>query len=168
MARRRQQVFNPGELPLVLLALLREQRTSGYGLLQLLGDRLAADYRPSPGSVYPAISALRAGGLVESDDTLGSGALRITADGAAVLDLKAPLLADIERRLSTRFSTSTTPVDAADGDGAAIHAELDRFNQRVRAAAATSAAAIRPILDAAAEAIERLGDTDGRAAPTHR
>ena len=67
----------PGELPLVLLALLAERSQGGYELLGELDRRFAPAYRPSPGSVYPALSAFRAERLVEQDR---SGAERLSGD----------------------------------------------------------------------------------------
>ena len=60
----RKQFFMPGELPLVLLALIAGRPQGGYELMGELERRYGPAYRPSPGSVYPALSALRAEQLV--------------------------------------------------------------------------------------------------------
>src|SRR3954453_7266415 len=56
----RTQFFMPGELPLVILALLNVRPQGGYELLRELEQRYGPAYRPSPGSIYPALAALRA------------------------------------------------------------------------------------------------------------
>ncbi len=60
--------FRYGELPLVLLALLRQSSMNGYEMLGELGKLFSPGYAPSPGSVYPAISALLRSGLIGVED----------------------------------------------------------------------------------------------------
>ena len=59
--------FRYGELPLVLLALLQQRPMNGYEMLSELGRLFSPGYAPSPGSVYPAISALRRSGLIGAE-----------------------------------------------------------------------------------------------------
>ena len=97
----RNQFFMPGELPLVLLALLADRTQGGYELLGELERWFAPSYRPSPGSVYPALSALRAEGLVEQVPGQGKATYEVTDDGHRLLTDQRDALRRIESRTST-------------------------------------------------------------------
>src|SRR5215212_10085915 len=109
----------PGELPLVLLALISDRSQSGYELLGELERRFGPAYRPSPGSVYPALSALRVEQLVEQDTRDGRGAYRLTAAGRRMLTDQRDALTRIESRTN----------GALDAD-ASLQATLARFAAR--------------------------------------
>lgn len=97
----RHRFFRYGELPLVLLAVLERQAMSGYELLAELTRLFGPAYRPSPGSVYPALKALAAEHLVAADDS-GSAAVYIPTDaGRQVLTDRRDELAAIEQRTAT-------------------------------------------------------------------
>jgi DNA-binding PadR family transcriptional regulator len=142
----RNQFFMPGELPLVLLALLDDRPQGGYQLLGELGRRFAPNYSPSPGSVYPALAALRAEELVEQVPGGGRGTYRVTADGRRLLNDKRELLAQVEARTSTALDAdkSLRPVVTR---FAAFVTELSGRVDR---------AAVERILDNAAKAIADL------------
>jgi DNA-binding PadR family transcriptional regulator len=90
--------FRYGELPLVLLALLKQRSMNGYETLAELGRLFAPEYSPSPGSVYPAISALVKAGLISSDDHSGARTYLVTPEGERALEVRAGQLAAIEAR----------------------------------------------------------------------
>lgn len=50
------RVFGPGDLRLVLLALLAEQPRHGYELIKAIEAIFHGTYSPSPGSVYPILT----------------------------------------------------------------------------------------------------------------
>src|SRR3954470_3155466 len=97
----RKQFFMPGELPLVLLALLSERSQSGYELLGELERRFAPHYRPSPGSVYPALTALRAERLVGQLPGQHKAIYRVLAQGHRLLEGQQETLRRIEDRTNT-------------------------------------------------------------------
>lgn len=143
-------MFHPGELPLVLLAILHERPRSGYGLVGALRERIS-DYQPSTGSIYPAIAALQQEGLVEVDASFGRGALRITPEGLDVLTAKRPMLRGIEARLGAALNAP----DQLDG-------VLERFMRRISAHGnRLEVAQIERVLEQAATTIERLGTNHG-------
>lgn len=113
--------FRHGELPLVLLALLDERPMHGYELMGELA-RIFPLYRPSPGSVYPAIDALEAEGLVDGEDQGGRTVYRNTRVGRRALEDRRDMLARLEVRTGTRIG-QRDPLDST----------LDRFSSRVRA-----------------------------------
>src|SRR2546421_11662001 len=74
--------FRHGELPLVLLALLDDRPMHGYELMSELARLFGPAYRPSPGTVYPAVEALEAEGLVDGETHDGRTTYRTTEAGA--------------------------------------------------------------------------------------
>lgn len=117
--------FRHGELPLALLALVGQQPMHAYELMTELGRRLSPLYVPSPGSIYPAVDALEAEGLIEADNDGSRTRYRITPVGQAALEKRRETLAALELRTGVRLKEQNG-VDAA----------LDRFTARVHALAA--------------------------------
>jgi DNA-binding PadR family transcriptional regulator len=54
-----------GDARLAILLLLAEEPRNGYGLMQEIEERSGGVWRPSPGSIYPALSQLEDEGLIE-------------------------------------------------------------------------------------------------------
>src|SRR5262245_36241249 len=52
------RIFGPGDLRLVLLALIEEKPRHGYELIKDLEQKFGGGYAPSPGSVYPTLTLL--------------------------------------------------------------------------------------------------------------
>ncbi|NRQ39426.1 helix-turn-helix transcriptional regulator [Nonomuraea sp. NN258] len=70
-----------GDVRAALLALLAEQAKNGYQMIQDIEERSAGVWRPSPGSVYPALQQLEDEGLVIGDESGGSRTYRLTEQG---------------------------------------------------------------------------------------
>jgi DNA-binding PadR family transcriptional regulator len=70
-----------GDFRAAALLLLEEQPRNGYQLMQEIEDRSGGMWRPSPGSVYPALAQLEDEGLVRSDDGAGRRAFELTDEG---------------------------------------------------------------------------------------
>ena len=142
----------PGELPLVLLALLDDGALGGYELLRLLERRFSPTYRPSPGSVYPALTALRAEGLVRAIPGAGKARFRLTAAGRRMLAEQADTLRRVEHR--------TKAVLRADSS---IHARLDRFSALItKLSGRVDGDELERILDNAMTAIAQLEVSNGQ------
>src|SRR5689334_14146312 len=60
------RVFGPGDLRLVLLALVAEQPRYGYQLIKEIEQRFGGAYAPSPGSVYPTLTLLEEIGQIRA------------------------------------------------------------------------------------------------------
>src|SRR4051812_13481776 len=75
-----------GDVRAALLLLLEEEPRNGYGLMQEIEDRSEGEWRPSPGSVYPALSQLEDEGLVRPREDAGRKAFELTDDGRAYVD----------------------------------------------------------------------------------
>jgi DNA-binding PadR family transcriptional regulator len=142
----------PGELPLVLLALIAGRPQGGYELMGELERRFGPAYRPSAGSVYPALSVLRAERLVAQEPGSGKGAYRVTGLGRRMLADQRDVLTRVESRTSAQLApnVSLQPVLAR------FAARVGKFSGRV------DPAAVERILDTAAKAIADLEVSSGQ------
>ncbi len=71
-----------GDVRAAILALLAEQPRNGYQMIQELGERTGGVWKPSPGSVYPALQQLEDEGLVRSVEHEGRRAFELTDEGS--------------------------------------------------------------------------------------
>jgi DNA-binding PadR family transcriptional regulator len=148
----RNQFFMPGELPLVLLDLLSDRPQSGYELLGELERRFGPAYRPSPGSVYPALSALRAEQLIEQGSGRGKAAYRVTAPGRRMLTDQRVVFARIEARTRATLKSDDWP-----------QLVFERFVTRIsNLSGHVDRAAVERILDNAAKAVADLEVSNGQ------
>jgi DNA-binding PadR family transcriptional regulator len=72
-----------GDIRAASLLLLAEEPRNGYGLMQLLEERSGGVWRPSPGSVYPALAQLEDEGLIRSVEHDGRKTFELTDAGRA-------------------------------------------------------------------------------------
>ncbi len=72
-----------GDVRAAILALLAEQPRNGYQIMQELEQRSGGVWRPSPGSVYPALAQLEDEGLVRAEEQAGGRVFALTAQGKA-------------------------------------------------------------------------------------
>ena len=143
--QRSRRFFRSGELHLVLLALLSQRPQHGYELMTELSTRFGPNYRSSPGSIYPALAALEAEGLVAPQDDGDRRVYGLTPSGAAALDGRQALLAEIEARTGARFGRGS------------LETALAELNTRVRAVShLVSHDDAEAVLDEAATRIEEL------------
>ncbi|MFC4113812.1 PadR family transcriptional regulator [Nonomuraea zeae] len=70
-----------GDVRAALLALLHEGPQNGYQMIQGIEERSRGVWRPSPGSVYPALQQLEDEGLVAGDESGGSRTYQLTEQG---------------------------------------------------------------------------------------
>lgn len=70
-----------GDVRTASLLLLAEQPRNGYQIMQALEERSNGAWRPSPGSVYPALQQLEDEGLVRSTEQDGRKLFELTDDG---------------------------------------------------------------------------------------
>jgi DNA-binding PadR family transcriptional regulator len=85
-----------GDVRAAALALLAEEPMNGYQIIQAIGERSDGVWRPSPGSVYPALQQLEDEGLIRAEaGESGRRAYQLTDEGRAYADahpeeLRAP------------------------------------------------------------------------------
>ena len=72
-----------GDVRAALLVLLEEEPRNGYGLMQEIERRSGGVWRPSPGSVYPALQQLEDEGLVRVEEQEGRKLFHLTDEGRA-------------------------------------------------------------------------------------
>ena len=76
-----------GDVRAAILALLAEEPRNGYQIMQELEQRSGGSWRPSPGSVYPALQQLEDERLVRAEDSAGGGRVfRLTDRGKAYIE----------------------------------------------------------------------------------
>jgi len=141
--------FRYGELPLVLLALLQQRPMNGYEVLGELGRLFSPGYAPSPGSVYPAISALSRSGLIGADDDTRKRRYQLTPAGGEALVMRQGQLSAIEARCGVYLH-----------DHSEVETELRRLETAVTAVPSRVApAALIRILRSATSQVEALGNS---------
>lgn len=108
----RGRVFGPGDLRLLLLALIEEKRRHGYELIKDLEEKFGGAYAPSPGSVYPTLTLLEELGHVRSTTPEGTKRLyEITAEGRRYLRDNESALSSVKKRMemSARLVSGAMP-----------------------------------------------------------
>ena len=91
--------FEPGEMRLVILRLIREKPRHGYEIIKALEEQLHGCYTPSAGSVYPTLQMLEDQGYVRIVEEGGKKVYHITPEGEAFLDENKDLLSEIGERI---------------------------------------------------------------------
>ena len=72
-----------GDVRTAALLLLAEEPRNGYQIMQELEERSEGMWRPSPGSVYPALQQLEDEGLIRSEEKEGRRLYHLTDAGRA-------------------------------------------------------------------------------------
>src|SRR5256885_5447110 len=75
-----------GDVRAAVLVLLAEEPRNGYGLMQEIEQRSEGEWRPSPGSVYPALSQLEDEGLVRAEQEGSGRRFALTDEGRAYVE----------------------------------------------------------------------------------
>ena len=78
-----------GDVRAALLVLLAEEPRNGYQLMQEIEHRSGGVWRPSPGSVYPALQQLEDEGLVQVAPGEGRKAYALTDEGRAHVEARS-------------------------------------------------------------------------------
>jgi DNA-binding PadR family transcriptional regulator len=79
-----------GDIRTAALLLLAEEPRNGYQIMQEVEERSDGAWRPSPGSVYPALAQLEDEGLIRSEEIDGRKAYRLTVEGLAQVEQRDP------------------------------------------------------------------------------
>src|SRR5437899_182373 len=75
-----------GDVRAAALALLAEQSMNGYQIIQEIAERSGGVWRPSPGSVYPALQQLEDEGLIRAEEHDERKLFALTDAGRALLE----------------------------------------------------------------------------------
>lgn len=74
-----------GDVRSAILRLLAEQPMHGYQIIQELSARSGGAWRPSAGSIYPALQLLADEGMVTAEETTGKKIFSLTEAGKALV-----------------------------------------------------------------------------------
>jgi len=105
-SRRRQQVFESGEMKYVILRLLKEKPRHGYEIMKALEEKLGGWYTPSAGTVYPTLSLLEDMEYVRIQEENGKKVYYITPEGERFLEENRHVLDDIMDRVRDAFRSA--------------------------------------------------------------
>lgn len=75
-----------GDIRTAALLLLAEEPRNGYQIMQEVEQRSGGVWRPSPGSVYPALQQLEDEGLIRSEEADGRKLFQLTDTGRDYVD----------------------------------------------------------------------------------
>jgi DNA-binding PadR family transcriptional regulator len=93
------RVFAPGDLKLLLLALIADQPCHGYDLIRQIEGLFDGAYSPSPGVIYPTLTFLEESELIAGDAEGGKKRYQITAAGQQYLVEQAVALDGVKTRI---------------------------------------------------------------------
>ncbi|WP_122322365.1 PadR family transcriptional regulator [Pseudomonas amygdali] len=93
------RVFAPGDLKLLLLALIAEQPAHGYDLIRKIEGLFEGAYCPSPGVIYPTLTFLEESEMVVGDAQAGKKLYTITNAGRQSLEDQAVALEGVRMRI---------------------------------------------------------------------
>lgn len=93
------RVFAPGDLKLMLLALIADQPCHGYDLIRQIEALFDGAYSPSPGVIYPTLTFLEESELIQGDADGGKKRYGITAAGQQFLTEQAVALDGVKMRI---------------------------------------------------------------------
>jgi len=96
--------FKTGFLKLTLLRLISDGPSHGYALMGEIERQTESDWKPSPGSIYPALQELETKGLIESEKHGRQRVYRITSEGEEVLVQAVSHLKMVLRHIRELFS----------------------------------------------------------------
>lgn len=93
------RVFAPGDLKLLLLALIAEQPCHGYDLIRQIETMFDGAYSPSPGVIYPNLTFLEESEMITGDADGGKKRYAITDAGRQSLREQAVALDGVRMRI---------------------------------------------------------------------
>ena len=146
-----------GDVRAGILALLKEEPRNGYQIIQELGQRSGGAWRPSPGSVYPALQQLEDEGLVRAEESDGKRTFRLTEAGTAYTEAHRD-------EMAAPWDTMAEGVDSGAREvGGMIQQVAMAAMQVVQTGSAAQLAEARKVLVATRRSLYRILAEDGPA-----
>ena len=93
------RVFAPGDLKLLLLALIAEQPCHGYDMIRQIEGMFDGAYSPSPGVIYPTLTFLEESEMIQGDAEGGKKRYSVTDAGRLSLSEQAVALEGVRVRI---------------------------------------------------------------------
>jgi DNA-binding PadR family transcriptional regulator len=146
-----------GDVRAAILLLLDEQPRNGYSVMQEVEERSSGAWRPSPGSIYPALAQLEDEGLVAPADSEQGKAFALT-------DAGREYVAEHRERLGVPWETATEGMPEGLQELRRSAGQLGMASMQVaQTADSRLIAGARQILDDARKAMYRLlaGEDEG-------
>jgi DNA-binding PadR family transcriptional regulator len=139
-----------GDIRTAALLLLAEEPRNGYQIMQEVEQRSDSVWRPSPGSVYPALQQLEDEGLIRSQESDGRKLFALTDEGRA--------------HVQERDADAPAPWDQMSGDvsdqahalGSLMREVASAFVQVMRTGSDAQMAKAREVLSAARRDLYRI------------
>lgn len=129
-----------------ILSLLSQSSNNGYGILKDIALHTDGAWRPSPGSVYPALAALQTEGLIRSSGEGRRTEFELTADGKGyVAEHGADLAAVWEEVREEAGASHDLRISVAKLLGAVHQIGIDGSEEQLRLATAALDEARRTI-----------------------
>jgi DNA-binding PadR family transcriptional regulator len=149
-----------GDIRTAALLLLAEEPRNGYQIMQEVQERSEGVWRPSPGSVYPALQQLEDEGLIRSSETGGGTGkvFELTEAGRTHVGDRDPDAPSPSEQMSGHVSDQTHELAVAMREVAAA------FGQVIRGGSEAQIAEARNVLVAARRDLYRIladGETPG-------
>ncbi|HEY8768898.1 MAG TPA: PadR family transcriptional regulator [Thermoleophilaceae bacterium] len=121
-----------GDVRAAALVLLDEEPRNGYQLMQEIEQRSDGAWRPSPGSVYPALQQLEDEGLVRTTETTGRKLFELTDEGRAHVEENRDQLGAPWEAFSGDFSDESRDLMGVLKDVAVAAAQVVRAGDKVQ------------------------------------
>ena len=125
-----------GDVRAAALVLLDEEPRNGYQLMQEIEERSDGAWRPSPGSVYPALAQLEDEGLVRTSESEGRRVFELTDEGRAYVEERREELGAPWEAFSRDFSDESKELAGLIKDVAIAAAQVLRAGDDRQAAQA--------------------------------
>src|SRR3954454_58408 len=139
-----------GDVRTAALLLLAEEPRNGYQIMQQLEERSDGLWRPSPGSVYPALQQLEDEGLIRSEEADGRRLYHLTDAGLAYV-------AERPEDQPAPWETFTDNVSDQHGETAALMRDVAMaFAQVMRAGSEAQLAEASKVLAETRRALYRI------------
>ena len=139
-----------GDVRAALLVLLAEEPRNGYGLMQEIERRSEGAWRPSPGSVYPALAQLEDEGLVRAAESGGRREYDLTDEGRKYVEEHREELAEPWAAVAEGARPGSGELRSAIGQVAAAVMQIAAMGSEAQVGEA------RRILDEARRALYRI------------
>src|SRR5215467_10754011 len=139
-----------GDVYAATLLLLEGQSLHGYQIIQLIEEQSSGHWRPSAGSVYPALQLLEDQGYVQGEQQDNRRVFHLTESGRAYI-------AEHRSELVAARDAVTARIDTGDADLLDVFAQVETaFKQVIHVGTAAQLAAARDLLVNARRQLYRL------------
>ena len=139
-----------GDVYAATLLLLDEQALHGYQIIQMIEERSGGMWRPSAGSVYPALQLLEDQGYIQGEQQDSRRVFHLTESGRAYVT-------DHRDELAAARDAVTARMDTGDAELLDVFAQVETaFKQVIHVGTTAQLAAARELLVSARRQLYRI------------